>query len=97
MINVVGTTNGGTKWEWQPSQITVRKGEHVVFHVSVPAGDATHGFSIVEFGINQAVSPGQSADVDLTPDRAGPFSYFCSVSCGAGHSGMRGTLVVTDS
>ena len=97
VIEVVGTTNGGTKWEWMPSTITVKKGEKVKFSVNVPAGDVPHGFFIPEFGINAKLAPGETVETsEFTPQKAGTFPFSCSVFCGAGHRGMVGQLVVTE-
>lgn len=82
------------QWEFQPSTITVRRGSPVKLHIA--SVDTTHGFSIVEFNVNSQLSPGQTTTVEFTPDRTGTFNFFCSVFCGSGHGGMRGTLVVTD-
>ncbi len=82
------------QWEFQPSTIMVRRGSPVKLHIA--SVDTTHGFSIVEFNVNSQLSPGQTTTVEFTPDRTGSFNFFCSVFCGSGHGGMRGTLVVTD-
>ncbi|MDP3741898.1 MAG: cupredoxin domain-containing protein [Candidatus Micrarchaeota archaeon] len=81
-------------WEFTPSSITVRK--DIPVKLRVTSIDVEHGFSISEFNVNSRLQPGQETVVEFTPDRTGSFSFFCSVFCGSGHGGMRGTLVVTD-
>ncbi len=82
------------QWQFEPSTITVKKGDHVKLHVT--SIDTTHGFSIMEFNVNSQLTTGQTTTVEFTPDRTGSFNFFCSVFCGSGHGGMKGTLVVTD-
>ena len=80
------------QWSFDPPIITVDQNDAVTLNIT--SVDVTHGFSITEFGVNTTLVPGQTKTVNFTPDRAGTFSFFCNVSCGSGHSGMRGTLVV---
>ena len=95
-IALVGTTNGGTKWEWQPSEITAKKGELVRLKISVPAGDKKHGIGLPDFGVSQEIEPGQEVTVEFVADKAGSFAFSCNVLCGTGHGGMLGTLTVTE-
>ena len=81
-----------TSFEFQPSTITVKKGQRV--KLTITAQDVPHGFSLPEFGIQRDLNPGTPETIEFTPDKAGSFTFACSVFCGAGHSGMRGTLVV---
>ncbi|MBI2990455.1 MAG: cupredoxin domain-containing protein [Candidatus Magasanikbacteria bacterium] len=80
------------KWEFVPSTITVNKGDKV--RLVVQSLDVDHGFAISEFGIKRTLKPGQSETVEFMADASGSFSFFCSVSCGSGHSSMKGTLIV---
>jgi plastocyanin len=80
------------QWSFDPSTITVDEGDAVTLNIT--SMDVTHGFSITEFGVNATLVPGQTTTVNFTASRAGSFSFFCSVSCGSGHSSMRGTLIV---
>ncbi len=80
------------QWQFTPSTITVDEGDSVTLNVT--STDVTHGFSIPDFGVSETLSPGQTTTVTFTANKDGSFSFSCSVSCGSGHSGMRGTLVV---
>jgi len=80
------------KWEFVPGEIHVRKDEHVVLEVT--STDVDHGIAIPDFNINRTLGPGTTERIDFTPDKVGSFSMVCSVFCGGGHRGMRGTLVV---
>ena len=79
-------------WAFEPSEIRVNKGDRV--KLTITSVDVAHGFAIPEFNVNARLEPGQQTTVEFTADKAGTFSFFCSVVCGSGHSGMRGTLVV---
>lgn len=80
------------QWEFTPSTITVNRGDTVKLHIT--SIDVTHGFTINEFGINEVLEPGKDVHVEFIADKTGTFSFWCSVPCGSGHSGMRGQLIV---
>lgn len=79
-------------WAFDPSEIHVKNGEHVVFEVMDAEG--THGFAIPDFHINERLELGKTARIDFTPTKPGRFVIVCSVPCGPGHRDMRATLVV---
>ena len=81
------------KWDWNPATITVNEGDEV--KLNIKNLDVPHGFSLFEFGVNERL-PGNGAvtTVEFTADKAGEYTFFCSVPCGSGHGGMRGTLIV---
>ncbi len=81
-------------WEWDPNIITVRKGDHV--RLRVTALDVPHGFAIPKLGVDEYLPPGEEEVIDFTPTMNGTFTFYCSVSCGSGHSHMRGKLVVEE-
>ncbi len=80
-------------WEFSPSSIEVKKGEKV--RLLVTSVDVPHGFSVPEYQINERLDPGKEVAVEFTAEKTGEFTAFCSVFCGAGHSKMRGKIVVT--
>lgn len=80
------------QWAFEPATITVNKGDKV--KLTITSIDVEHGFALSEFGVNTALAPGKTEVVEFTADKSGTFSYVCSVFCGAGHGGMRGTLIV---
>jgi cytochrome c oxidase subunit 2 len=82
------------QFEYSPSTITVKKGDHV--RLRLTSQDTTHGFSLPEFGVSATINPGKTTEVTFTPDKAGTFTFQCNVFCGSGHQGMKGTLVVTE-
>jgi cytochrome c oxidase subunit 2 len=82
------------QWEFTPSSITVKKGQSI--RLRITSQDVTHGFSLLDFGINEQLTPGGTVEIQFIPDKAGSFTFRCSVFCGSGHGGMKGTLVVTE-
>lgn len=81
-----------SNWEFQPSTITVKKGENVSLHLMGIQGN--HGLSIPALGINETMSQGQNKLVKIPTDTAGAYEFSCSVPCGSGHRDMKGTLVI---
>ena len=82
------------KYEFAPSTITVKKGEHV--KVTITAVDHDHGFKLEAFGIDKLLTKGQATTIEFTADKAGTFPFLCSHFCGMGHGKMKGQLVVQE-
>lgn len=82
------------KYEFNPSVVTVKKGERV--KLIITATDRDHGFKLDAFKINQHLKKGEPATVEFTADKAGEFPFECSVICGLGHHRMKGKLVVEE-
>lgn len=80
------------QFAFEPSAIEVNKGDKV--RLVITSQDVAHGFSIPEYGINERLEPGKPVTIEFTADREGTFTAFCSVFCGAGHSNMKGKLIV---
>lgn len=72
--------------------INVTQGETIILRIH--GKDVTHGFSIVDYGVNVEIPPGQTIEVTLKADKAGDFTIFCTVFCGTGHPQHKGTLHV---
>ena len=81
------------QWEFIPNPIRVNLGDRV--RLKITSIDVSHGFALPDFGVSQRLSPGRTETVEFTADKAGSFTFFCNVACGSGHSGMRGTLIVS--
>jgi len=82
------------KYEFNPGSLRVRKGERV--KLVMTAADHDHGFKLDDFDINQKIPKGTTVVVEFTADKAGTFQFRCSIVCGLGHRGMKGTLVVEE-
>ena len=81
-------------WEFDPSVITVKKGEKV--RLFITALDHDHGIKIPAYDIDQMLPKGSTATIEFTADKAGTFEFKCSVYCGKGHRRMKGQLVVEE-
>ena len=82
------------KFEYEPSEITVRKNVPVVLEIT--SLDRDHGFRLRELGVRADVRPGEITRVRIVPNRPGRFPFQCDVFCGGGHEDMSGELVVVD-
>jgi cytochrome c oxidase subunit II len=82
------------RFEFSPSQITLVKGETVTLRVT--SEDVTHGLFLRPLGIDEQITPGGTHDITVTPQVAGTYRAICDHFCGAGHGGMKMTIVVQD-
>ncbi len=82
------------RFTFEPSEISVKKGEPVVLVLT--SGDVDHGLKFKELGVAVSVKKGQTGELKFTPDKAGTFVGQCSVFCGSGHGSMKLTLHVTE-
>lgn len=80
------------QWEFEPSTITVNKGDKVKLFIR--SVDVTHGFGLPAFGIDERLEAGETTNVEFTADKSGTFRFSCTVFCGSGHSAMNGMLIV---
>ena len=81
-------------YEFDPSIITVKKGEKV--RLIITATDRDHGIKIQGYDIDQMLKKGETATIEFTASKAGTFEFKCSVYCGMGHRKMKGKLVVEE-
>lgn len=77
-----------------PNVIHARKGEAI--HLRVTSKDQEHCFAVDAFRVEKRIVPGRTTAVDLTPDKAGTFPYYCCLESGAAAETERGRLVVTE-
>lgn len=80
------------QWSFTPATIEVNLGEHVL--LDLVTLDRSHGFNLVDFGIDVTIQPNTDTLVPLIPTKVGSFNFHCDVYCGSGHEGMAGFLVV---
>ncbi|MCJ8011166.1 cupredoxin domain-containing protein [Paenibacillus sp. KQZ6P-2] len=81
-------TVNAKSFEFSPSEIKVKKGDKV--KLTLKNTDGAHGLEIPEFNVNLQ----KNGSVIFEADKAGTFDFDCSVMCGAGHSNMKGKLIV---
>lgn len=80
------------RFEFEPKEIHVRKGESVVLEVT--SQDVTHGFFSRKLGFDEDLAPGKTVRIPIRPDEAGPYLVLCDHFCGSGHGNMKMTIVV---
>jgi cytochrome c oxidase subunit 2 len=77
-----------TNYEFDQKEIHVKKGDKVKLTLDNKQG--MHGIAIADFKVDLK----KAGSVEFVADKAGTFEYACSVMCGAGHTEMKGKLVV---
>jgi cytochrome c oxidase subunit II len=82
------------KFEFSPSQITLKKGEPVILRLS--SSDRVHGFMSKPLKIDTDIPSDTSKDVAVTPDTAGDFTVICDHYCGTGHGNMKMKVTVVE-
>lgn len=82
------------KFEFTPSEITLKKGEPVILRLS--SEDRKHGFFLRPLKIDADIVPGQTTDIAVTPDTAGDYTIICDHYCGTGHGNMKMTMTVNE-
>ncbi len=82
------------RFAFSPSEITVEKGTVIEFHLT--SEDTDHGFRILDTDVDVVIPKRRRGEtvVTYTANTVGRFIIECSRPCGAGHTAMRGTLIV---
>lgn len=89
VINVVAE-----RFSFVPSVIRLKQGE--VVELRIRSLDTNHGFRIRKAGVNVIVPKRGRGDARILfrAQEKGVFPFDCSKACGAGHTIMRGRIVV---
>jgi cytochrome c oxidase subunit 2 len=82
------------RFEYQPGEITLKKGEPVV--IALRSEDVAHGIHFKELNLQAKIDKGGTGQLAFTPDKTGTFVGHCSVFCGSGHGGMTLTIHVVE-
>lgn len=69
----------GEVYDFAPSTLVVRQGDHVVINVRnlEAGGDDGHTFTLPAYSINQTIAPLASVKISFTATKAGIFQYYC--------------------
>ena len=84
------------RFSFTPSEIRTKTG--TALDIRLRSDDTAHGFHIVGTDVDVRLPKrGKGvAQVTFTPTKAGRYTFECSQLCGAGHSFMRGVIIVSD-
>jgi cytochrome c oxidase subunit 2 len=84
------------RFTFTPSEVKVKMG--VPLEIRLRSEDTDHGFRIVGTKTDVRIPKRNKGvmTVMFEPPAAGRYTFECSHVCGAGHSFMRGTIVVTE-
>jgi cytochrome c oxidase subunit 2 len=82
------------RFTFVPSEIRLRQGE--VVELRIRSLDTNHGFFLRDAGVNVIVPKRGKGDARILfrAQKKGVFPFECSKACGAGHTIMRGRIVV---
>ena len=82
------------KYEFSPSQITLKKGQPVILRLI--SSDRRHGFMSRPLKIDTDITPGKATDVAVTPTTDGNYTVICDHYCGTGHGNMKMKVAVVE-
>ena len=82
------------RFNFTPSKIKVQQG--TLLEITLTSDDTFHGFRIPSMQINHVIPARGRGSVKVLFDakQKGSFAFECSRPCGAGHTMMRGVIVV---
>ena len=84
------------RFSFTPSEIKTTAG--TTLQIRLESDDTAHGFRIIGTDVNIEIPKRGRVTTTVTfkAEKAGRYTFECSQLCGAGHSFMRGVIVVAD-
>lgn len=94
--NIVDVGMRALRSNFVPDNLEFQVGDTVRFHITnVEQTNAmSHGFALAGHDINVDISAGETRTVTVPMDKAGVYSFYCTVFCSALHQEMQGYMVV---
>jgi len=79
---------------WSPDVIQAEVGKPL--RLRLTSDDVLHGFAVGQMQMDAVdIEPGKVTDIELTFDKPGIYTFFCTRWCGVNHWRMRGTIEVS--
>jgi cytochrome c oxidase subunit 2 len=84
------------RFAFTPSEISMVLGDEI--EIRLKSDDTSHGFKLVGQDVDISIPKRGQGEVAIPfkPAKAGRYEFECSHLCGAGHSFMRGVIVVKE-
>jgi cytochrome c oxidase subunit 2 len=84
------------RFSFTPSEIKTTVG--TTLQIRLESDDTSHGFRIIGTDVNIEIPKRARGTTTVTfnAEKAGRYTFECSQLCGAGHSFMRGVIIVSD-
>jgi heme/copper-type cytochrome/quinol oxidase subunit 2 len=79
---------------FEPSRIALHRGETA--RIVLASADGEHCFAVDGLRIEKRVASGKPTRLELTPERAGRFPFYCCLENGAQAERERGEIVVSE-
>lgn len=82
-------------WGFYPNVVKMKQGEKIALKIT--SLDVVHGIGSdhKHWGIETMLKPGKTMVVEFEPEHPGEYKVYCTAYCGAKHSEMVATLLVT--
>ena len=89
-------TSQAERFSFTPSELKTTVG--TTLQIRLQSDDTAHGFRILGTDVNIEIPKRGRGTTTVTfkAEKAGRYTFECSQLCGAGHSFMRGVIVVAD-
>jgi cytochrome c oxidase subunit 2 len=84
------------RFSFTPSEVSMTLGEEI--EIRLKSDDTAHGFKLAGPDVDVTIPKRGQGEVAVPfkPAKAGRYEFECSHLCGAGHSFMRGVIVVKE-
>ncbi|HSD65849.1 MAG TPA: cupredoxin domain-containing protein [Vicinamibacteria bacterium] len=79
---------------FEPSRVALRRGETT--RIVLTTADGEHCFAVDGLRVEKRIVPGRPTRLDLTPDRAGVFPFYCCLESGEAARAERGEIAVSE-
>jgi len=81
-----------SKAGFRPRQLKLRKGETA--KLVLKTADEEHCFALDAWRVEKRIAPGKATTLELTPDRAGEFPFYCCLE--PENKALQGKLLVVE-